>query len=77
MKPEVDPRSLGEILVTSGEPDDAMKPPAHGKSYKISMTVLIFLGTWGVVIALIYWVSLYDDRGTLGSLIRGVLGWTS
>ena len=60
MKPEVSPRSLGEILVTNSEPDDAMKPPAHGRPYKIAMTLLIFLGTWGVIITLLYWASLYN-----------------
>jgi hypothetical protein len=60
MKPEVGPRSLGEILVTNSEPDDAMKPPAHGQPYKISMTLLIILVTWGFIIALFYWASFYD-----------------
>jgi hypothetical protein len=60
MKPEVGPRSLGEILVTNSEPDDTMKPPAHGRPYKISMTLFIILGTWGGIIALFYWASFYD-----------------
>ena len=60
MKPEVGPRSFGEILVTNSEPDDAMKPPAHGQPYKISMTLLIILGIWGGIIALFYWASFYD-----------------
>ena len=60
MKPEVRLRSLGDILVTSSEPDNAMKPPAHGQPYKVSMTLLIILGTWGVIIALFYWASFYD-----------------
>ena len=60
MKPEVGPRSLGEILVTNSEPDDATKPPAHGRPYKIAMTLLIFLGLGGVIIGLFYWASFYD-----------------
>jgi hypothetical protein len=61
MKPEVGPRSLEEILVSNRTaPDDAMKPPAHGKPYKILVALLIFLGTWGVLIALFYWASFYN-----------------
>lgn len=60
MKPEVGPRSLGEILATNSEPDDAMKPPAHGRPYKIAMLLLIILGTWGIITALFYWASFYD-----------------
>lgn len=60
MKPEVGPRSSGEILVTNSEPDGAMKPPRHAKPYKILMILLIILGTWGIVIALFYWASFYD-----------------
>ena len=60
MKPKVGLRSVGDILVTSSEPDRAIKPPTHGQPYKISMTLLIILGTWGVIIALFYWASFYD-----------------
>jgi hypothetical protein len=62
MKPEVGLRSLGDNLMPNrpSEPSNAMNPPAHAKPYKISMTLLIILGTWGIVIALFYWASFYD-----------------
>jgi hypothetical protein len=52
------PPFLGDNLVP--EPNKAMKPPTHAKPYKISMTLLIILGTWGIAIALFYWASFYD-----------------
>jgi hypothetical protein len=37
------------------EPNNATTPPTHSKSYKISVTLLIILGTWGYVF---YWAFL-------------------
>jgi hypothetical protein len=56
------PPFLGGNLVPNrpSEPNKAMKPPTHAKPYKISMTLLIILGTWGIAIAVFYWASFYD-----------------
>ena len=35
-------------------PNDAMKPPLHSKPYNILVTLLIILGTLGIVIAFVY-----------------------
>ncbi len=35
-------------------PNDAMKPPLHSKPYNILVTLLIMLGTLGIVIAFVY-----------------------
>jgi hypothetical protein len=48
----------GDNLVPK-QPGNATKPPTHSKAYKISMTLLIVLGTLGFAFAIFYWASFY------------------
>jgi hypothetical protein len=47
------------VLNQPSEPNNATTPPTRSKAYKISMTLLIVLGTVGFAFAIFYWASFY------------------